>query len=109
MKQHGKPLPVRATKCATCPFRADSPHAYLAHDLTQSALGQSSRICHSTGSDNAINRRTGKPPLLCRGARDIQLQVFHRLGFLRDATDEAWNEKCVELGLPTAKKRSKKS
>jgi hypothetical protein len=97
-------MSTRETMCATCPFRPESPHAYLARDLTQSALGQSSRICHSTGSNNAINRRTGKPPQLCRGARDIQLQVFHRLGFLSAATDEAWDAKCVELGLPTHEK-----
>lgn len=97
-----KVIPTRKTMCATCPFREGSPHAYLASDLTHSALGQSSRICHSTGSNNAINKRTGKPERLCRGARDIQLKVFHSLGFLTAPTDEAWNEKCREMGLPTA-------
>lgn len=92
--------PVMKEMCATCPFRKGSPYAYLASDLTNSALGKSSRICHSTGSNNAINKRTGKPRALCRGARDIQLQVFHRLGVIEAATDEAWEAKCKEMGIP---------
>jgi hypothetical protein len=103
MKQHG-PIPTRLTQCATCPFRTGSPNAYLAHDLTMSALSKTSRICHSTGSNNAINKRTGKPERLCRGARDIQLKMFKSLGFIDDATDDAWNAKCAEMGLPVPKK-----
>jgi hypothetical protein len=98
-----KPMPVNKTMCATCPFRIGSPYAYLLHDLKHSALTQSSRICHSTGSNNAINRRTGKPAALCRGARDAQLQMFHKLGFLSEPTDEAWDAKCREFGWEIAK------
>jgi hypothetical protein len=74
--------------CATCPFREGSPYAHLADDL-----------CHSTGSNNAINRRTGKPARICRGARDLQLQVFTAIGVLTAPTDEAWDAKCRELNL----------
>ncbi len=104
-KQDSKVIAVREKMCATCPFREGSPYAYLARDLTQSALGQSSRICHSTGSDNAINKRTGKPERLCRGARDVQLKVFHALKFIESPTDEAWDKKCREMGLPTASEK----
>jgi hypothetical protein len=86
--------------CATCPFRAGSPYAYLNNDLERSALTNRSRICHSTGSNNAINRRTGKRPMLCRGARDAQLKFFADMKFISEPTDEAWNEKCKEMGLP---------
>jgi hypothetical protein len=86
-------------KCATCPFRKDSQYRYLATDLAKSALSEGSRICHNTGSNNAINRRTGKPASLCRGARDIQLEVFAAAGFIREATDDAWQEKCIEMGI----------
>lgn len=85
--------------CATCPFRPGSPYANLAADLAESALKTTSRICHSTGSNNAINRRTGKPPLLCRGARDIQLKAFAAMGYIEAATDEAWEKKCKERNL----------
>ena len=100
MKQKAKRLPVCAVMCATCPFRPDSPFAYLAADLAASAMTKASRICHSTGSNNAINRRTGKPPMLCRGARDVQLQRWAATGFIEAPTDEAWNKKFLEMGIP---------
>lgn len=84
--------------CATCPFRAGSPYAYLADALAESALTEATRICHSTGS-NAINHRTGKRPAVCRGARDLQLKRFAVSGFISAPTDEAWNAKCAELGI----------
>jgi hypothetical protein len=100
-KKRAKPkrLQACAVMCATCPFRPGSPYAYLAEDLAASALNTSSRICHSTGSDNAINRRTGKPPLLCRGARDIQLKAYAAIKFIEAPTDEAWEKKCKEMNL----------
>lgn len=101
-----KSMPVNKTMCATCPFRDGSPYAYLRPDLETSALTESSRICHSTGSNNAINRRTGKPAALCRGARNAQLEMFYRLGFLSSPTDEAWTAKCAEIGIePDSRKR----
>lgn len=86
-------------QCATCPFRPDSPYKYLVPDLTTCALTEASRICHSTGSNNAIHRRTGKAPRLCRGARDQQLQFFHALGVIEAPTDEAWAKACHKLGI----------
>lgn len=94
-----KPLPVLKAMCATCPFLEGSPYADLVPDLTASALTQASRICHSTGANNAINKRTGKPPALCRGARDIQLKYYHSIRFIEEPTDAAWAKKCRELGI----------
>ena len=94
-------LPTCKEMCATCPWRDDSPYAYLRADLEQSALTQSSRICHSTGENNAINKHTGKPERLCRGARNVQLEYFRSIGFINEATDESWNARCEELGIPT--------
>lgn len=93
-----KLLPLRLTKCATCPFRAGSKYEYLRGELAMSAISEASRICHSTGS-NAINRRTGKPSRLCRGARDVQLAAFHSTGFIDAPTDQAWQAKCKALGI----------
>ena len=87
--------------CATCPFRDGSPYENLRETLTASALSEASRICHSTGSNNAINRKTGKPPHLCRGARDVQLKVMFALEVIDTPTDEAWNAKRVEVGMKT--------
>lgn len=84
------------TMCATCPFRVGSPYADLAAGLAESALSSGSRICHSTGT-NAINRRTGKPPAICRGARDVQIKHFAGIGFIEAPTDAAWAKKWAEM------------
>ena len=90
---------VRRTMCATCPFRKGSKYRHLAPVITLSALGEAARICHSTGKDGAIYGDTGKPEAICRGARDLQLRFFAGLGFIREATDAAWNAKCAEMGI----------
>lgn len=92
-------LPVKRTKCATCPFREGSKYEFLANDLRFSALTEGSRICHMTGKENAIHSDTGRPEALCRGARDAQLQAFCALGVIKSPTDEAWNEKRVAIGM----------
>lgn len=99
MAKKNKRLPVRDEMCATCPFAHGSKLSFLQDDLAASAINQASRICHSTGSNNAINKRTGKKPLLCRGARDIQLKVYAAIGFIESATDAAWDKKCKEMNL----------
>lgn len=93
-----KRLPVLAAMCGTCPFRDGSPYADLRESLSDSALQNASRICHSTGS-NAINHRTGKKPRLCRGARDVQLRFFAAIKFIAAPTDEAWDSKCAEMKI----------
>lgn len=92
-------MKVMSKQCATCPFRHDSQYSWLASSLAVSALSETSRICHSTGRNNAIYKRTGKKPMLCRGARNLQLQFFASIGFIKEPTDKAWNDKCKELNL----------
>ncbi len=93
-----KNIPLRASMCATCPFREGSKYAYLAPGLTMESM-TTSRICHSTGSNNAINKRTGVEPHVCRGSRDIQLKVMTILGMIAEPTDEAWNDAREVIGL----------
>lgn len=92
-------LPLRKTMCATCPFRARSKTAFVAPVIAERLVGDSSHICHSTGKNNAFHERTGLPEHLCRGARDIQLKIFHAIGFLSAPTDEAWNDARAKVGL----------
>lgn len=91
-------MKICKTICPTCPFRHDSKYSYLSAELAMSALSEASRICHSTGS-NAINARTGKKPMLCRGARNVQLGYLAAIGFLSEPTDAAWAEKCKQLNI----------
>ncbi len=92
--------PVRKTMCPTCPFRPGTKYDYLRADLERSAMTQGSRVCHSTGADNAINQRTGFPEHICRGARDVQLDQFKNIGFITEATDAAWNDAREKFGFP---------
>lgn len=97
-------LPLRKTMCATCPFKPGSKYADLAETLAKSAITDGSRICHSTES-NAINTKTLLAPHLCRGARDVQLDVMANCGVVSDATDESWNAQRVKIGMkPTVVK-----
>lgn len=89
--------------CLTCPFRKGSEYSFLQETLTHLALTDGSRICHSTGSNNAINKWTGKKEKLCRGARDMQLKAFYAIGFLTEPTDKAWADKVRELELKHGK------
>lgn len=82
-------MAVRPTMCATCPYRPGSKYAHIQDELTQSAITEASRVCHSTGS-SAIHHRTGKPRKICRGARDIQLKLMVALGVIAEPTDAAW-------------------
>jgi hypothetical protein len=91
-------MKLNKTMCATCPWRKNSPYAYLRDDLEISAATEVSRICHSTGS-NAINEHTGKPEKICRGARNFQLMLWHDIGFLPAPTDKAWVDMCRKMGI----------
>lgn len=92
-------MPVRKTMCPTCPFREGSKHADLAEGIT-ATLMHTSRICHSTGPDNAVKMKTGLPPYTCRGARDIQLRMMCSMGQIESPTDEAWNDSRQLIGMP---------
>lgn len=91
-------LPVRKTMCGTCPFRDESPTAYLKADLTEASMKES-RICHSTGTNNAFHQRTGIKSHLCRGSRNVQLDVMCAAGVITESTDEAWNDQRVRCGM----------
>lgn len=90
-------MPVQENMCATCPWREGSPYAHLTPYLTKSALTESNRVCHSTGNESVLDPPTGKPERVCRGARDVQLAMFHASGFLKEPTDEAWRAKIEEM------------
>jgi len=77
---------VMAHQCATCPLRQDEQGRYPDEGLAQMVIVRGmtevSQICHHP-------RMHGKPEThLCRGARDFQLQLFHRPGFLSEPTPE---------------------
>ena len=89
-------MPTRAHHCPTCPF-LDTGWTHVRALLTERALTGATPICHSTG-EGALVKSQG-PHQLCRGARDLQIQFFYRLGFLDAPTEAAWEAKRQELGV----------
>lgn len=78
-------MPVMAELCPTCPFLDDGDLRMRARIQNQ-VLTDASQTCHHSGG--LANRDTH----LCRGARDFQLQIFHRMGFLAEPTYECFRE-----------------
>jgi hypothetical protein len=92
-----KKLPVMKAQCATCPFREEGWTEVRAL-LTKRALSEASPICHSTGPEALVKTKLKKPHI-CRGARQLQAQIFYQMGFLPEPTIEAWQTKVDELML----------
>jgi len=59
--------------------------------IRERCLSEASQICHHP----ILNGKTETH--LCRGARDFQLEIFHRLGVIESETDQAWDKKKHEL------------
>lgn len=92
-------MKVNASRCSTCPFNDDGCIS-VRNTVMQRCLTQASQLCH--GTDNKT---------LCRGARDWQIEMFHRLGFLKEPTEECWNKTFEEMKrcpLPTSSRKAKK-
>lgn len=65
----------------------------LAAAVLDRTLFQSSQICHHP-------RLNGKKEThLCRGQRDEQLVLLHRMGLIDEPTDAAFTAKSRELGV----------
>ena len=68
-------------QCKTCPFKQEN-YSMLSGGRWEEIYGYLlkgvNHLCHST-NDTTV----------CRGGRDWQLTIFHRMGFIREATDTA--------------------
>jgi hypothetical protein len=65
----------------------------LVNRIQQQCLTEASQICHHP-------HLHGKPEThLCRGARDFQLQIFHRLGVIEAPTDKAWRKRAKQQAI----------
>ncbi len=82
-------MSLMKSMCATCPFGPNGDQ-HIRCMVEQRVLTTTSQLCHS--SRPAMNKPDTR---LCRGARDWQLQIFHRIGWLDAPTDAAWNEKAT--------------
>jgi hypothetical protein len=89
-----KNVDVMKKRCPTCPFGEKGKRdrcPSIANMVRERCLSEASQICHHPFLH-------GKPQThLCRGARDFQLELFHRLGVIEDESDLAWDKKKHEL------------
>lgn len=88
-----KNFPVMKKKCKTCPFNEEHEGQSEIANMVRGRCLQVSQICHHPSLHGK------KETHLCRGGRDVQLNIFHKMGFIDQPTDEAWAEKRRELGV----------
>jgi len=72
-------------KCASCPFGPNGDRELRAKVIERTGFN-ASQICHHP----AIHGK--KQTHLCRGARDEQLTILHRMGWISEPTDAAFAE-----------------
>lgn len=83
---------VRKTMCETCPFRANGDKQ-LAGIVLERTLLKASQICHH----HALHGEEAHE--LCRGARNEQLTLLHRMGLIDAPTDAAFENTSRQLGV----------
>lgn len=88
-------MDVNKTFCKTCPFAPDGDEVLAETVKGRIGLAQS-QYCH--GTDN----RT-----LCRGARNWQLLILHRLGYIEAATDAAFEKASLAAGVKPNQQKPK--
>jgi hypothetical protein len=90
-------LPVAKVMCSTCIFRDDGNELELREgrlDQIRIELIQGcSFVCHGPLLHH------NDPKVLCRGARDFQLQCWHRMGVIGEPTDESLSIAQKEAGF----------
>lgn len=91
-RRNTKGWSVMPAKCKTCPF-GENGDKRLAAAVLDRTLFQSSQICHHP----VLNGK--KETHLCRGQRDEQLAILHRMGWIDAPTDEAFQRRSRELGV----------
>jgi hypothetical protein len=83
-------MPLMQAQCSTCPFRPEGDRRVRA-SVEARIYTSASQICHHP----QLHGKNGTH--LCRGARDEQLKIFHRLGVIAEPTDAAWAEAWAKL------------
>lgn len=89
-----KNSPVMKKRCPTCPFKHEHEgQIEVANMVRHRCMTEASQICHHPALHGKEQTK------LCRGARDYQLEMFHKMGFIEEPTDAAWAAKRKELGM----------
>ena len=81
--------PVQPRQCHTCIFRPNSQmlRSQRLGEIQAYLMQGNTHLCHSP--DLAEPGSTGINTHACRGGRDWQIQIWHRLGLIDEPTDAA--------------------
>ena len=83
------PNDVMSKQCTTCPWKSDRDRLELTAEemamLTKMVLSEANIRCHHAAFSGKAETK------ICRGARNLQLKVFHSLGVLDEPTDACWS------------------
>lgn len=82
--------PVEKKMCPSCPFR-ETGDRELADKVLNRTLFQASQICHHPVLKGK------KEHSICRGARNVQLLLLYRIGWIEAATDASFEKKSREM------------
>jgi len=73
-------VPVQEKQCSTCPFNHIGSNFLNTGPYLESLCSlESQHLCH-----------TAKNRMICRGGRNIQLQILYNFGLIDEPTDEAF-------------------
>jgi hypothetical protein len=96
-KPPNPPPKVQPKQCATCIFRTDGNEVELNPGrLTEIQCYLAKGTPHECHTPQKLGQRKH---IVCRGGRDFQLQIFHRMGLLDEPTDACLEAKMKELGI----------
>jgi hypothetical protein len=91
--------PVQSRQCKTCIFR---PNLSILRGeelakIQNYLLTGRTHLCHSADQNNPQAKKINTHA--CRGAGTLQLEVWHRLGWINEPTDEALVKSLQSLGI----------
>jgi len=77
-------MKLNQKSCRTCPFREGGLElgAYRMGEIQLYLVKGTNHMCHSDRSDKTI----------CRGGRNYQLVIWHRMGMIENPTDNSLDE-----------------
>lgn len=88
-----KGMPVMPAMCKSCPFAEGGDMRLRVAVMDRTGLDHS-QLCHHP---RTVGKK--KETHLCRGARDHQLELLHRLKFISEPTDEAFRQASIAAGV----------
>lgn len=89
--------PVMPAQCKSCIFRHDGNQTQLAPgrlvEIQEYLMHGTPHICHTPQIQGS------KMEFACRGGRDFQLQIWHRMGIISAPTDQALADEMRKRGF----------